>query len=290
MSGNKKAIALSILVLMILPCVPQARAMDSNDPQSKQWEETSIIWTSGEVEDVCVFHQFGTLTTTKGTILAFAEGRIGYDDAECPHHICMKRSLDGGISWGENMIVADAQTDLCTENENETKGISGHCYANPTAVVDKSSGRVNLLYAENYDNEYSRIYQIYSDDDGMTWSSPVELMNLFGDDLLARPFHLPGPGHGIQMQSGRIVITVWHRLSIKLEPELREYGLSVLYSDDHGETWTNRFLESGDHLNEGRITEVSPGKLKINARGIDQQRYQADSVDGGNMVWCTSIL
>lgn len=154
MRGYIKAIALSIVVLMILLGVPRARAMDGDGPQSYQWAETSIIWTSGEVEDVRMFHQFGTLITTNGTILAFAEGRIGYDDAGCPHHICMKRSLDGGNSWGENMIVANAQADPCTENEYETNGISGHCYVNPTAVVDQCSGRIHLLYADNYDNEF----------------------------------------------------------------------------------------------------------------------------------------
>ena len=63
----------------------------------------------------------------------------------------------------------------------------------------------------------------------------MELSGLFNSDPYERPFHLPGPGHGIQTRGGRLIVSVWYRLSIQLEAEMRHYGLSILYSDDGGD-------------------------------------------------------
>ncbi len=281
-------IVVALFFLALLSVTMEALAAESDVQTAKQWEETSVIWAPGEVEGVHMFHQFGTITTAEGVILVFAEGRADKGDSGNPHHICMKRSLDGGNTWGETIIVANAETDKCTEDENETNGRSGHCYANPTAVMDRNTGRIHLLYAENYDNEYTRLYITHSDDDGLTWSSPTEMSGLFNDDPYERPFHLPGPGHGIQLRRGRLIVEVWHRLSYKLENAMRQYGLSILYSDDGGETWKNSEYLDGNYLNEGRIAEMPDGRLMINARSIDQQRYKAVSRDGGQ-TWGVSL-
>lgn len=286
--SGRKVIAVSVFVLVLLSMTTQALATGSEDQTSKQWKDMSVIWVPGEVEGVHMFHQFGTITTSNGVILVFAEGRFDKGDSGNPHHICMKRSLDGGNTWGETIIVANAETDKCTEDENETNGRSGHCYANPTAVMDQSTGRIHLLYADNYNNEYARLYITHSDDDGLNWSSPTELSGLFNDDPYERPFHLPGPGHGIQLHGGRLIVDVWHRLSIKLENDMRQYGLSIIYSDDGGETWQNSEYLDENHLNEGRIAEMPDGRLMINARSIDQQRYKVISIDGGQ-TWGISL-
>lgn len=285
---RRKGIIVSLFLLVLWSMTPQVQAAVTDDQTVKEWEETSVIWAPGEVEGVLMFHQFGTITTTDGAVLVFAEGRADKGDCGNPHHICMKRSLDGGNTWGETIIVADAYKDICSGDENKTNGRSGHCYANPTAVVDRSTGRIHLLYAENFDNEYTKLYITHSDDDGSTWSDPAELSGSFSDDPYDRPFHLPGPGHGIQTRSGRLIVEIWHRLSIKNEKDMRQYGLSVLYSDDGGETWNNSEYLDGNHLNEGRVAEMPDGKLIINARSIDQKRYKAVSVDEG-LTWSDSF-
>lgn len=287
--GGRKGIIVSIFLLVFWSMTIQAQAAATNHQTIKENEAESLIWAPGEVEGVLMFHQFGTITTIDGTVLVFAEGRTTRDDSGNPHHICMKRSVDGGNTWGETVIVADAYKDICTKGENEVNGRAGHCYANPTAAVDQQTERVYLLYAENFNNEYSKLYIIHSDDDGLTWSSPMELSGLFNDDPYERPFHLPGPGHGIQTRGGRLILEVWHRLSYKLEQNNRQYGLSILYSDDGGETWEcSEYLINENNLNEGRVAEMPDGRLMINARSIDQRRYRSISTDEGQ-TWSNSL-
>lgn len=128
----------------------------------------------------------------------------------------------------------------------------------------------------------------------MTWSPACEVTSLFESDPYVRPFHLPGPGHGIQLQNwgGRLIVTVWHRLSysLDLDRDQYQYGLSTLFSDDGGETWTNsEYMALENNLNEGRIAEMPNGDLVMNARSFDQHRYRVVSVDGG-ASWSDSTL
>lgn len=288
---------IALLILLLLQSACTVKAETSNGS-----EQVSVLWYPGEVEDVCMYHQFSTVATKAGTVLVFAEGRIGKEDAGDPHHICEKRSTDGGMTWETTRIVADAYEDRCSNTENETEdGKTGHCYANPTPVIDENTGRIFLFYAENFNNDASKVYYKYSDDEGGSWSQAYEITSLFAVDPYGRKFHLPGPGHGIQLKnsaSGRLIVTVWHRLGYSLnypyhpessDREKSEFGLSVLYSDDGGQTWKNSYLALDDHANEGRIAEMPNGTVVINARSVDRYRYRLVSMNAGE-TWSESAL
>ncbi len=254
----------------------------------------SEIWTYGEHPDVTTYHQFGTTVTKSGTILATCEARVAGGDADNPCKVVLKRSEDGGKTWGETIVIADYAVDLCSEFENDCgKGIYGHFYANPTPVVDYETGTIYLFYSENFSSVSSRLYYRISTDDGKTWSEQYELTSLFDSDPYARKFHLPGPGHGIQIQNGkykgRLVVEVWHRHSISNNTTNRQYGLSVIYSDDGGLTWQNSaYIDVGYNMNEGRIAELAGGVLVINSRAMDDTRKQTYSTDGG-VTWSTPV-
>lgn len=253
---------------------------------------TSSIIKSGDDANITTYHQFGTITTKAGTILATCEARVGGGDANNPMHIVLWRSTDGGRTWSDTIIVADATENPCSENENDcSKGIYGHCYANPTPVVDYETGKIFLFYSENFSNASSKLYYRTSTDDGVTWSDPTEVTSLFDEDPYARTFHLPGPGHGLQIESGeyegRLIVEVWHRYTVSLASSERKYGLSVLYSDDGGATWENSdFIEIGYNMNEGRVAQLAGGVLVINSRSTDSTRKQTYSTDGG-VTWST---
>ena len=251
--------------------------------------EHSLIWA--DLESDVQYHVFALTLTNKGTVLAFSEGRFKKwtADAEAPHHITMKRSEDNGKTWSENIILLDAFKNPCFDTENLYEGSTkpGHCYTNPVPVVDENTGRITLVYADNYENAYSKVYTISSIDDGVTWTEPVEITDVFADDPHKRTLHLPGPGHGIQLKkgkyAGRLVVEVWHRQTIELPVEDRCYGISVIYSDDGGLSWkSSEYIHMMDRMNEARIAEGSDGNVIMNSRTFLDCRLKVLSADGGH--------
>ena len=86
--------------------------------------------------------------------------------------------------------------------------------------------------------EYCRCFYQRSDDDGATFSKPVEITKAFEGFRPSYSWQVlaTGPGHGVQLKSGRLVVPVWlstgtigngHRPSV----------CATIYSDDDGATW-----------------------------------------------------
>lgn len=235
----------------------------------------SIVWPLNVDQDIGIQWHFvyGLAEATDESILCFAEGRIGRKD-DAPHHIMLRRSLDKGRTWlGTQVIV---------------KSKNGESFANPTPVVERKSGKIFLFYAQNFHNTHSEVFYVSSSDHGITWSNPVNITKLFNIDPLKRPFHLPGPGHGIQLKNGRLLMQIWHRFSISLPVSDRQYGVSVVYSDDMGSTWqAGGFVPQHADFpaNESRLVELRNNKLLLDARFATSglhHRIQYTSKDHGN--------
>jgi sialidase-1 len=138
------------------------------------------------------------ITTQRGSLLAFGEGRASlHDHAE--NDIVMKRSIDGGKTWGTLQVIHED---------------GANSLANPTAVSVRETGRLLLMYqryAKGFDEHKAepglegphicRTFIQQSDDDGLTWSSPVEVTA-----QVKRPTEVTssatGPGVGIQLARG----------------------------------------------------------------------------------------
>ncbi|MFT4093216.1 MAG: sialidase family protein [Niabella sp.] len=223
--------------------------------RSQSFTET-VIWPLTDTANAVYEHfVFGLAATGKGTVLAFAEGRLARGD-DSPHHIIVRRSTDKGRHWEASRVLV--------------RSSKGECYANPTPVVDRKTGTVFLFFAHNFHNDSSRVYYITSRDEGATWSAPKEVTNLFNGDPFKRPFHFPGPGHGIALSNGRLLLQVWHRYSIQYPAAGRRYGSSVIYSDDHGRNWkSGGYIPGAGQVNagEGRMAELPNGKILFSARG-----------------------
>jgi sialidase-1 len=104
---------------------------------------------------------------------------------------------------------------------------------NPTAIVDRQTGAVHFLYQI----DYARCYYVRSDDDGLSFTAPVDITATFEQFRKEYDWNViaPGPGHGIQLKNGRLLVPVWlstgghkHRPSCQ----------ATIYSDDHGRTWS----------------------------------------------------
>lgn len=130
----------------------------------------------------------GIVLSSKNALLAFCEGRkVGSSDAG-DIDLVLRRSTDGGKTWGPLQLVY------------EEGGTAEITIGNPCPVVDRSTGTIWLPFCRN--NE--RVFITKSTDDGLTWDKPAEI-----SDHVTKPdwrWYATGPGHGIQLTSGRLVV------------------------------------------------------------------------------------
>ncbi len=129
---------------------------------------------------------YGLTVTDKGSILAFAEARIDKSSDDGAHHLVLKRSTDKGRSFSPSAIVVESK--------------EGQSWTNPTVVQDRETNEIFLFYALNHNNVSTQVFFKSSTDDGLSWSDAREITSLFVENAHGWTFHLPGPGHGIQLQ------------------------------------------------------------------------------------------
>ncbi len=213
------------------------------------------------------------VVTAKGTVLAFCEGRKNSKGDSGDIDMLVKRSEDGGRTFLPQQIVWDDDANTC---------------GNPCPVVDRESGAIWLLMTHNLGDDVEK--QIYegssrgtrtvwvakSDDDGRTWSKPVDVTA-----TTKKPdwtWYATGPGCGIQLKSGRLVIPCDHMTAGK-----KEYYSHVIFSDDQGKTW-QLGGSAGPETNECEVAELSDGRLMLNMRNYnpaERARAVAVSSDRG---------
>ncbi len=106
------------------------------------------------------------------------------------------------------------------------------------------------------------LQMVWSDDDGITWHGPRNLNHLVKEPWMA--FLGACPGTGIQLRhgafAGRLVVPVYYN-----DDNARRFYAAVVYSDDHGDTWTrgaspnatNRADSESRDTHQGLDDEVS---------------------------------
>jgi len=176
-----------------------------------------------------------------------------------------------------------------------------------SSIADLQTYVAKVLYYEKepyldetdwYEARTSFLTLHYSDNDGLTWSDPIWL-----DTQVKAPwmkFIGAGPGNGIQLRhgprAGRLVYPIY------FTNEHTRMSASLIYSDDHGQTWqrgespndgrlwegvaiTARSLDGAQaQLTESQVVELSDGTLKIYMRNHagTSLRAVAESDDQGN--------
>lgn len=271
---------------------------DSSDSADSSAESASSVpFTSGE-EGYDTFRIPAAITTPAGTLLAFAEGRVGGSSDTGNIDVVVRRSEDGGATWGPLIVVA--------AGEGDTRG-------NPAPVIDQASGRVVLLTCSNGGDvtegeimrgevtaaQGRRVFVQTSDDDGETFSALREITaDVKRDDWR---WYATGPGHAVALahgaHAGRLVVPANHSAappegSSDTGEEDKYYGGHCVYSDDGGETWhigfTDGSYDGEVNANESAATELPDGRLYLNCR--DQNgtaagnRMDAYSADGGETL------
>lgn len=218
------------------------------------------------------------LTHPDGTVLAFAEGRFrDHDHGE--NDIILKRSSDGGRTWGDLRMVASERRDSLND---------------PSVVVDRGTGRVVLHYtrfAEGYhtdkavpgyeDPRSSRNYVRFSDDAGATWSDPLDITRqIKRPDVRAAAVTC---GIGVQLRHGRHAGRLVHAAYQWGGVAARE--ACACFSDTGGETWQRGDvapIHGDDHTAEPQVVELTDGSVMMNARTGCHRRRVGTSTDGGS--------
>ena len=249
------------------------------------------------------------LATRDKTLLVFAQGREGHHD-QSGNDILLKRSTDGGGTWSDLKVIAeDGKNSLYSVCVLQLAG-SGRILMVGCIIPDghnvqdfkhsspnwqrfmRQVKRHNCSgLSAGYGEHTARVYSIYSDDDGKTWSKRKEITNFAKRNEALTC--IPGPGIGIQLtrgpHKGRILIPCNQHWLKKLDGKLRYQNLPyALISDDNGETWRRGglapYVFETRTVTETQFVELQDGSILLNGRGGG--RAVAKSKDGGE-TWST---
>jgi sialidase-1 len=233
------------------------------------WIQSQTIFQSGR-DGYHTYRIPALLVTSKGSVLAFCEGRKTGAADHGDVDLLMKRSTDGGRTWSAQRIV------------HEEGGDAEVTIGNPCPVVDERTGVVWLPFTR--DNK--AVFITSSADDGQTWAAP---RNISAETM--KPdwnWVATGPGVGIRLTrgpyKGRLIIPSDHSRSVAGGGT--EWNSHMMFSDDGGRSWQiSAPIQTGG--NECQVIERVDGSLLVNTRmqgDFHGFRGIATSTDGG-MTW-----
>ncbi len=209
----------------------------------------------------------GLVTTNAGSLIGVYDVRWNNSaDLQERIDIGVSRSTDKGQTW-EPMRIAMSFSDT----DGFPSGQNG--VGDPAVLVDENTGTVwaVAVWTHGMGNgrawtnslpgmepiETPQLVIARSDDDGRTWSEPVNVTKQVKDPSWC--FLLQGPGRGITMRDGTLVF------AIQFIDKDRMPHAGIMYSKDHGETW-HIHNPARPNTTEAQVAEVEPGVLMLNMR------------------------
>nr|XP_020642073.1 sialidase-4 [Pogona vitticeps] len=206
-------------------------------------------------------------------LLAFAEERLSIDDAHA-NLLVLRRG-----TFYKNFVEWEDMRAL------ETATLAHHRSMNPCPIYDELTGMVFLFFIavlgrtpEAFQiltgQNAARLCYVSSSDQGNSWSHVTDLtQQVIGVAIEDWATFALGPGHGIQLKSGRLLLPAYaYHIDCK-----ECFGklckttphAFTFYSDDHGQNW---------HY----------GEFIPNLQTVECQLVSVDEEDGSNVLYCNA--
>lgn len=221
-----------------------------------------------------------------GILLAFAEARKLRSNGDSGDiDLVVKHSSDNGETWSSQIMIWSDGGNTC---------------GNPVPIVD-DKGRIHLLMTWNHGEDkwnalvngtgkdIRRPYYTYSDDEGKTWNTPVEITSQIKHD--SWDWYGTGPVHGIQIKrgphKGRLIAPNY--LTKRENGKVIDYSHTA-YSDDYGRSWKAGAPTPSGNVGECSVAELDDGTLMLNMRTSEGfYRKYSISKDGGE-TWSDPVV
>lgn len=196
------------------------------------------------------------------------------DDAPCD--LAARISEDGGRTWDDSDRI------LIPHGDDSLNLMS------VSLLRVKPEGRILMVYLRKFADEKGRVNcvpcAVFSEDEGETWTTPVQISGSDG-------YFVVNNDRLLQLEGGRILVpAAWHRGTAGGH-DRRAIGIFFL-SDDGGRTfheasdWILPPQSSGTGLQEPGVVETQPGYLTAFFRTDQGCQMISRSSDGGEH-WST---
>lgn len=228
----------------------------------------------------------GLETTKSGKLIAIYD--IRHDNAgdlQGNIDVGMSVSTDKGQSWSKMKPILDMGEFGGLPNAQNGVGDAAILY-------DKSTNRlwVAALWIHGLNgksawgnsksglepSQTGQLVLIYSDDEGETWSDPINLTKNVKDKSWRLFFN--GPGKGIVMQNGTLVFACQH-----IDANGVPYS-GILFSTDKGKTWEAKHTNYSN-TTEAQVVEIEPNVLMLNMRDNRGKSRAVFTTDNMGETW-----
>lgn len=236
----------------------------SFDAASLEYRFGVLVRDSGW-DGVAKYRIPGIVKTLNGTLIAVYDARWkDARDLPADVDVACSRSFDGGKTWKPMQIAMNYDgPDPAKEGVGD-----------PAILVDPKTGRVWLaaLWAHNGKSIHAsqpglkigtsgRLVLSHSDDDGATWSEPVDITNVAAEGENWRIL-FQGPGCGIATRGGQLVFPA------QFIDENGVWFSTLVWSGDGGKSW--RAGNGAVRMTcEAQVVELNDGSLMLNMRNFE---------------------